>query len=155
MPREPKAWFNKQTRWWSTDIAGRRHKLVPGKPGDERRKTPTKQATDALVVLLDQCAINPSPEAGPAVPTVPSVIDEYLSIACGGNEERTFKEKKALLVVRPWDRTTSGLSIWYARQELGARAEVKGIISGKGDGEALAGPLADVVRGDPAGVDAA
>lgn len=97
MPREPKAWLNKQTGWWSTDIAGKRHKLVQGKRGDERRKTPPKAATDALSALLKQCAVNPSVEAGPAFQTVPSVIDEYLSVACGQNEQRTFKEKKALL----------------------------------------------------------
>ena len=97
MPREPKAWFNKQTRWWSTDIAGKRHKLLPGKPGDERRKTPTLEATDALSRLLAQCAINPTVESGPAVQTVPSVIDEYLATGCRHNEPRTFTEKKALL----------------------------------------------------------
>ncbi len=59
MPREPKAWFNRQTRWWSTDIAGKRYKLVPGKPGDERRKTPTKEAINALTNLLSKCAVSP------------------------------------------------------------------------------------------------
>jgi integrase len=97
MPREPKAWFNKQTKWWSTDIAGKRHKLVPGKPGDERRKTPTKEAIETLSKLLAECAVNPPVEAGPAVQTVPSVIDEYLETGCRDNEERTFTEKKALL----------------------------------------------------------
>jgi len=97
MPREPKAWFNKQTGWWSTDIAGKRHKLVPGKRGDERRKTPTQEATDALSKLLAECALNPTVEAGPAVQTVPSVIDEYLDVGCRDNEPRTFTEKKALL----------------------------------------------------------
>lgn len=97
MPREPKAWFNKQTGWWSTDIAGKRHKLVPGKFGDERRKTPTKEAAEALARLLAECTLNPTVEAGPAVQTVPSVIDEYLDVACRDNEARTFKEKKALL----------------------------------------------------------
>ena len=33
----------------------------------------------------------------PAVQTVPSVIDEYLAVGCGGNEARTLTEKKALL----------------------------------------------------------
>lgn len=97
MPREPKTWFNKQTRWWSTDIAGRRHKLVPGKPGDERRKTPTQEATDALSRLLAECSMNPTVESGPDVQTVPSVIDEYLDTGCRDNEPRTFAEKKALL----------------------------------------------------------
>lgn len=97
MPREPKAWFNKQTRWWSTDIAGRRHKLVPGKPGDERRKTPPREAAEALARLLAECALNPPVEAGPAAQTVPSVIDEYLETGCRDNEPRTFAEKKALL----------------------------------------------------------
>jgi integrase/recombinase XerD len=97
MPREPKAWFNKQTGWWSTDIAGKRHKLVPGKRGDARRKTPTQEATDALSKLLGECALNPTVEAGPAVQTVPSVIDEYLETGCRDNEVRTFTEKKALL----------------------------------------------------------
>jgi integrase len=97
MPREPKAWFNKQTRWWSTDIAGKRHKLVPGKPGDERRKTPTQDAIEALSKLLGECALNPTVESGPAVQTVPSIIDEYLEVGCRDNEPRTFTEKKALL----------------------------------------------------------
>jgi integrase len=97
MPREPRAWFNKQTKWWSTDIAGKRYKLVIGKPGDERRKTPTQEATDALSKLLGECAVNPTVESGPAVQTVPSVIDEYLETGCRDNEARTFTEKKALL----------------------------------------------------------
>jgi hypothetical protein len=67
MPREPKPWFNRQTGWWSTDLAGARYKLVRGKPGDERRKTPTKEATEALAALLAQCALNPPVESGPAV----------------------------------------------------------------------------------------
>jgi hypothetical protein len=97
MPREPKARFNKQTGWWSTDIAGKRHKLVSGKRGDERRKTPTQEASDALSRLLAECALNPTAEAGPAVQTVPSIIDEYLDTACRDDEERAFTEKKALL----------------------------------------------------------
>lgn len=97
MPREPKAWFNKQTGWWSTDIARKRYKLVEGKPGDERRKTPPKAAVEALSKLLEQCALNPSVDAGPAIQTVPSVIDEYLELGCRDNETRTFTEKKALL----------------------------------------------------------
>jgi hypothetical protein len=97
MPCEPKAWFNKQTRWWSTDIAGKRHKLVPGKPGDVRRKTPTQEATEALSGLLAECALNPTVESGPAVQTLPSIIDEYLDSGCRENEPRIFAENKALL----------------------------------------------------------
>jgi len=97
MPREPKAWFNKRSGWWSVDLARKRYRLAPGKPGDERRKTPTPEAKEALAALLAECAINLPAEAGPAVQTVPGVIDEYLATACRDNDIRTFADKKALL----------------------------------------------------------
>jgi hypothetical protein len=97
MPREPKAWYNKHTGLWCTDIAGVRHKLLRGKRGDERRKTTIKEATGALSRLLSECAANPTAEAGPEVQSVPGVIDEYLTTACEGNDVRTFADKNSLL----------------------------------------------------------
>jgi hypothetical protein len=42
-------------------------------------------------------AANPTVEAGPAMQTVPGVIDEYLTTACQSNDVRTFADEKALL----------------------------------------------------------
>ncbi len=43
MPRENEAAYNKQTKSWSTNLAGKRHKLVPR---DKRRKNPTNHHQD-------------------------------------------------------------------------------------------------------------
>jgi integrase len=99
MPREAKPWFNRHTGWWCTDIVGHRYKLVRGKPGDERRKTPPQTAWDAFQALVAQCALNPPAGSGPAVVTAPSIIDEYLEVGCRGNEPATFREKKRILQV--------------------------------------------------------
>jgi hypothetical protein len=97
MPRVAKPWFNKSTEWWCTDIAGKRVKLVKGVPSDARRTTPPRHVFSEFHRLMAEYAANPPVDFGPSVVTVPSIIDEYLDIACQKNEARTFTEKKALL----------------------------------------------------------
>ena len=97
MPREPKAWYNERSGWWSVDLARKRRRLVPGKPGDERLKAPTSEARDALAELLPECRVNLPAETGPDVQTVPGVIDEYLATACSANDVRTYADKKSLM----------------------------------------------------------
>lgn len=103
MPRESRPWFNRQSRWWCTDIANRRHKLIVGKPDDDRCKRPsgrlggTPGAADPVVLKF-------AGPAGPAIVPVPSNIDEYLEGDCRENSPGTFAEKKRVLQVFGRDR---------------------------------------------------
>ncbi|MGC8640619.1 MAG: hypothetical protein ACP5XB_12160 [Isosphaeraceae bacterium] len=97
MPRVAKPWFNKNTDWWCTDIAGKRVKLLKGVPSDGRRKTPPAAVLAEFHRLMAECAVNPPADSGPSVATAPSIIAEYLDVACRENEPRTFAQKKALL----------------------------------------------------------
>ena len=64
MPRISKPWFNRQTGWWCTDLAGRRYKLAKGQ--DQK-----KLARQKFHALMQQCDANPPAESG-APATVPS-----------------------------------------------------------------------------------
>lgn len=82
MPRAAKPWFNKHTNWWCTDIAGKRVKLLKGIPADARRRTPPAPVLALFHRLMAECAVNSPADSGPAVVTVPSIVDEYLEIGC-------------------------------------------------------------------------
>ena len=92
MPRPNRLWFDKQSKFWVTEIGGRRYELAKG-----REQTRTAEAKFHELML--ECNLNPPVDSDPRLRTVASLVENYLDLGCRQNSPRTAYEKKLVLQV--------------------------------------------------------